>query len=347
MTDIAAPSRLKAGFLLGAGFDPVFILGLPAIALISALVVIAEPHLFIAVLAMDLWLFGYHHVIATYTRLCFDRESFRRHRFLLFALPPIVFAVTLAAGLGIGIWVISSVYLYWQWFHYARQSWGIAQIYRRKAGQRIAEPEWFSKLVFYLIPVWGILYRSAEQPASFIGLDVRTIPVPHMLVNVVGVCACLALAAWAAMRVRMWLRGELPVAHTLYLVTHFVIFAAAYLAIEDITFGWLCINIWHNLQYLMFVWLFNNQKFRGAIDPNAPLLSRLSQTRNVALYFAVTLSITVVSYAGTRALLDVLAIGLPIILVYQTLNFHHYIVDAVIWKARKKPIQSALSLPQG
>lgn len=348
MTDITATARPRPGYLLGAGFDHVFILGLLAFALLSALVVIQEPRLFPLVLAMDIWLFGYHHVIATFTRLCFDRESVRQHRFLLFWLPPIVLAVTLTVGLGIGIWVIGTIYLYWQWFHYARQSWGIAQIYRRKSGQRIDEPEWFSQVVFWLVPVWGILERSAQQPASFIGLEVRTIPAPPMLADAVGVIACLALVAWVALRLRMWARGELPIVHTLYLVTHFVIFAAAYLVIEDITYGWLAINIWHNLQYLLFVWLFNNQKFRGGIDPKAPLLSRLSQTRNIVHYFVLTLAITIIAYAGIRGLLvDVLAIGFPIILMYQTVNFHHYIVDAVIWKARKKPIQQALSLPQG
>ena len=346
MTDITAVARPKSGYLMGAGFDHVFIFGLPVFALASALVVIQAPQLFPLVLMMDMWLIGYHHVIATYTRLCFDRESVRQHRFLLFWLPPIVLTVTLAAGLGIGLWVIGTVYLYWQWFHYARQSWGIAQIYRRKAGQRIGEPEWFSQFVFYLVPVWGILERSAQQPATFIGLEIRTLPVPPMLADAVGVVACIALIAWVALRARMWVRGELPLVHTLYLVTHFIIFAAAYLVIEDITYGWLAINIWHNLQYLLFVWLFNNQKFRGGIDPKARLLSHLSQTRNIVRYFAFTLAITIAAYAGIRTLvIDVLAVSIPIILMYQTVNFHHYIVDAVIWKARKKPIQTALSLP--
>ncbi len=347
MTDITALPRSNPGFLLGTRFDTTFILALPLFALLSAMVVIAEPSLFPIVLAMDLWLFGYHHVIATYTRLCFDRESFAQHRFLLFWLPPLVLVATLAVGLGLGVWVISTVYLYWQWFHYARQSWGVAQIYRRKAGSRISEPLWFSQLVFYLVPVWGILYRSYEQPATFIGIEVWTFPVPGLLVDAVGAAACLGVALWCALRVRMWLRGELPVAHTLYVVSHFVMFAAAYVLIDDITYGWLAVNIWHNTQYLLFVWLFNNQKYRNGVDPKARFLSTLSQTGSIARYFAATLAITVIAYAGTRyLLLDVMAIAVPIILIYQTLNFHHYIVDSVIWKARKRPIQAALSLPQ-
>jgi hypothetical protein len=347
MTDLALSAQPRPGYLLNSGFDSLFVLGLPIFALLSALVVIQQPSLFPIVLAMDLWFFGYHHVVATYTRLCFDRESFRQHRFALFYLPPLVLAATLAVGLGIGVWAIVTIYLYWQWFHYARQSWGIAQIYRRKAEHKFTEPEWFSKLAFWAVPVWGILQRSAEQPAAFIGLDLWTFPVPMWAAHAAGIATVLILGAWAFLRLRMWQRGELPVVQTLYVITHFIIFGAAYVFIEDITYGWLAINIWHNLQYLLFVWLFNNQKFRGGIDPRAPLLSRLSQARNVALYFMVTLGITIVVYAGVQAFVaDLLVLAIPVILLYQTANFHHYIVDSLIWKARKKPIQKVLALSE-
>jgi hypothetical protein len=36
---------------------------------------------------------------------------------------------------------------------------------------------------------------------------------------------------------------------------------------------------------------------------------------------------------------------LPVALVtYQAINFHHYIVDGVIWKVRKKSLQKTLQI---
>jgi len=32
------------------------------------------------------------------------------------------------------------------------------------------------------------------------------------------------------------------------------------------------------------------------------------------------------------------------LVIYQTINFHHYIVDSIIWKLRKRPIQATLGL---
>ena len=71
----------------------------------------------------------------------------------------------------------------------------------------------------------------------------------------------------------------------------------------------------------------------------------LSQSRNVALYFLFGLALTSAIYLALDYLLsDVMAIGGAVVLVYMTLNFHHYIVDSMIWKARKKPMQKVLGL---
>lgn len=341
-----APPRI--GYLRGPGFDLTFIFGVLALAVLAVATVLYRPDLFMAVVLLDLWILGYHHVIATYTRLCFDAESYRQNRFLILHLPIIVFAVTIGMAAGLGLWVIGSVYLYWQWFHYTRQSWGVGQVYRRKAPQAFEEPKWLTLSAFYLLPLWGILSRSHQAPETFLGLELRVIPVPGALVEVVGLAAQVALVAWVLWRLRLWTKGHLPIAQTLYLLSHFFIFWLGYLAIRDISIGWLAINVWHNAQYLLFVWFFNNQRFRNGVEPKARLLSWLSQSRNVALYFLFGLAVTSVVYVSLDLLLsDLLAISGAVVVVYMALNFHHYVVDSLIWKARKKPLQKILGLKAG
>jgi hypothetical protein len=108
-------------------FDLVFILGIFWLALVTGAIVLAAPELFMPVLILDLWFLGYHHVIATYTRLCFDAESFRQRGFLVYGFLPAVAILTLLVAWQIGLWVIVSIYFYWQWWHYTRQSWGISR----------------------------------------------------------------------------------------------------------------------------------------------------------------------------------------------------------------------------
>ncbi len=112
MSTAAVSQPLPAGWLRSAGFDHFFITGIAAFALLSAAAVVARPELFGLILLADLWLLGYHHVIATFTRLAFDRESLREHRFFVFYLPFIVIGATFALALSVGVWVIATVYLY-------------------------------------------------------------------------------------------------------------------------------------------------------------------------------------------------------------------------------------------
>ena len=347
MAEVATAAAIASpGWLRNREFDGVFIVGVAVIAVMSGLIVVADPNLFGPVLFADLWLLGYHHVIATYTRLCFDKQSFHEYRFELFVLPAIVFAFTFALAWGAGVWAVTTLYLYWQWFHYTRQSWGISQVYRAKSGGRVDDSPMFAKLCFYLVPAFGILYRSWQEPARFLFQEVWVIPVPDLLLAVVGVAALASLGAWVVTRVRAWREGRLPVAHTLYMLSHFTVFAVGYVLIEDITYGWLVINIWHNAQYILFVWLFNTNRFKGGVDDGAKLLSTLAQPKNIMLYFGFTLAVSTGIYyvltwlTGTGALA-----GAPLfVLVFQAVNFHHYIVDSKIWKVRKKPMQQTLDL---
>lgn len=349
MASISESMVRPAGWLRGPSFDIGFVVGTTAVALASGAAVVANPKLFGLILLLDIWLLGYHHVIATYTRLCFDRESFRQHRFLILWLPFLVFAATLGLAMGFGLWVLGSVYLYWQCFHYARQSWGVSQVYRRKSDGLVNESETLSKFAFYLLPLWGILYRSWQAPETFLGLEIRVIPVPGLLVDVVGVAAVATLALWTALRIRAFWEGRGPVAHSLYMASHVIVFFVGYIYIEDVTYGWLVINIWHNAQYLLFVWLFNTNRFRDGRDPKAEFLSWISQPKRWWAYFAVCFVLTTLLYRGIDSFEAVFySFGLPsLIVIYQAINFHHYIVDSVIWKVRKAPLQKTLGLNRG
>lgn len=277
------------GWLRGPAFDSVFVVGTALLAIASGFAVVSSPQLFVPILVINLWLFGYQHVIATFTRLCFDQESLRAHRFLVFGLPFLVLAAVAAASSLFGFWVLATVYFYWQWFHYSRQSFGVSQVYRRKAGGAADENEHWAKATFYLVPLWGILHRSHQDPGTFLGIDLWVLPVPGWAVDVVGFAAMVSLAWWAATRLLAWWQGRLAIAHTLYMISHFAVFGIGYVAIASIDAGWLVLNMWHNTQYILFVWLFNNSRFRDGIDAKAQFLSWLSQSRNFWLYGLVCL----------------------------------------------------------
>ena len=74
--DVAAPRT----YIRSREFDSTLLLAPIVAGLAAALVVTADPRLYPFLLVADLWLLGYHHVVATYTRLAFDTQSLRRNR---------------------------------------------------------------------------------------------------------------------------------------------------------------------------------------------------------------------------------------------------------------------------
>lgn len=339
------------GLLRSWQFDGSFILGIPLLAIASGFLVAYNNDLFLPVLAADLWILGYHHVIATYTRLAFDVQSFRENRALIFYLfPAVALGVILLAVFG-GAWVVSTVYLYWQWWHYTRQSEGISKAYRGKSREMDHGNPYILRAAFYAVPVTAILAVSHRGPTEFLFFPLRTLPVPdYLLFGVASVSAVLVIL-WIIQLVKAYLAGKLAVAHTTYVLSHFLVYYVAYIHIENINYGWLTINIWHNAQYILFVWLFNNRRFQGKPSETQRFLSTISQNGRFLLYMATCLAIsTLVYFLISRYLSTSISAAFAItttmsgLIIYQTINFHHYIVDSLIWKLRKPKIRQNLGL---
>jgi hypothetical protein len=313
------------------------LLAAPILAgLATALVVTTDPRLYPFLLVADLWLLGYHHVVATYTRLAFDTQSLRRNRVLAVDLLIAVTLLTIGVAMTAGAWVIASAFLYLQWFHYMRQGRGIARMYYQATpdGQRPGSRDLAADFVIYLVPIYGIAERTSMMGDTFLGLPVKVVVLPESVVMLLGILATAAVLTWAVKSMRAAMNETLDLPYTAFIVSHIGIFLVAYTLVGDVNAGWLAINVWHNLQYVLVVWMSNAKRYEAGIDPSARFLSRLSQPGRVTMYFACCLAITTI----VCALLDqftVLALGrgLAITLgVYMAISFHHYIVDALIWK---------------
>lgn len=339
------------GLLRSFEFDAFFVVGVPAIAIASGFLVAYNGELFPPVLVADLWLLGYHHVVSTYTRLAFDMESFRENRSLILYLLPAVAAAVVVLAVSIGPWVVTTVYLYWQWWHYTRQSEGISKAYAAKSRDKELGHPIVRRAAFYAVPTMGILAVSYRSPEEFLFLPVRTLPVSGTVLAVAELATAALVVLWVADQYRAYRAGKLASAYVVYVLSHFAIFYIAYVQVSEINYGWLTVNVWHNLQYILFVWLYNNRRFNGRAGTQQRLLSRISQDGRFVLYFGTCLVISTAVYLlialylanGVSTVFAVSATTAAVI-VYQTINFHHYVVDSLIWKLRKPKIQQTLGL---
>lgn len=333
----------RSPYLYGPLFDRLFLFGTVAVALILGALATISPTMFVTVVLVDIWLFANPHVIATYTRMAFDKNHIKKHWFLIFCLPPIVFVLVTMVALAYELGGLFTLYFIAQTYHVTRQSFGIARAYRRADPQAV-EPDYLSESLIYLFPLWGLLHRCAAAPDSFYGYPIHLPPVSSALSDATGLVATLLLIGWLYRQISLALAGRLNTGHSLFVASHLFITSVAYLWATDITSGWLVLNIWHNLQYLMFVWLQNVRRdsplpgASGKPFTNAQNLSGLSSPLiNAGKYLTVCLILGAVMYQSlTVAGEQLIWLGLPaVFILHFTFNFHHYLVDGVIWKRRK------------
>jgi len=318
-------------------FDAVLIFGVLGVALVMGSIAAISPTLFFTVLMIDVWLFAYPHVTSTYTRIAFDRESFRRHWFLVFGLPPIVLAATSAVAMVWSVGGLFTVYFVWQTYHYTRQSFGIARAYQVK-GKRSMKRDWLADAVVYAFPLWGLLHRAAQGHKAFYGYPLFLLDVPGVVAQLAGAGALALGVVWAAREASRWASGVVHAGHSLFVLTHVFITILSYVLFPDITTGWLFINIWHNAQYLLFVWARNASRFAGKANARkSRFLSHLCQPANAWQYFGFCVLFGAAQYELIKRGAEQLAWAtFPVLLVlYLTVNFHHYLVDSVIWKRKR------------
>ncbi|MBL4790684.1 MAG: hypothetical protein JKY60_17105 [Kordiimonadaceae bacterium] len=330
------------------------IFGVLILAIMSGVIVLLNPALFIPVLFADLWLLGYHHVISTFTKLAGTAQDREDNKFLIYYLPFIVLGAVFSIQYLVGTWAIVTIYFFWQWYHYTRQSYGISTFYRHKSGvKNSSTPPRLDLAAIWAVPIWGVVHRCAQGWEKFLFQPVWLPQIPLWADTVVGVAASAVLLWWFVTKITDWSQGNLAYGSFFYVVSHHTAFYIGYIFIPDITFGWLVSNIWHNAQYILFVWLFNQNRFQSAeTKEQSPVLHWLSQRNpfRTLAYFFVSIVLTTLLYNGLDMGVnwisgaDTAKVAAFTIILYQTINFHHYIVDSRIWKARKKSHQKIMKI---
>jgi len=330
---------MQTAWLKDTRFDLGFIAGIALIASAMSGITILWPALFLTMLAVHSWAFGYEHLWATYTKLFGHAEDRSRHLYLLLFFPIILFILYLigrAHGM-IGLYV---VYFFGQFFHTVRQSWGLAQEYRRQAGGLIWDSRRLSEITLWSIPIWGFLYRCNQRPDEFLFQDFWLPPVSRATVIIAAITSAILWLYWMYSRVKAYRRRELALGHTLYMISHALIYLAGYILIDELCSGWLLVNVWHNVQYIAYVWFYHNRRFASGVNPHARTLSWLTQRGygRLALYCALTLAFALPVYyvlplAGTSfdALVKNTAVPAAIT-VGLSLTFHHYLIDSLVWR---------------
>ncbi len=310
------------------------------------------------------------HLVATWSRVYFDRREVKERPGALLFMPGIIFAfVALTTwrggefialvhdGLGftpvpphevggLGSRLLNSVILYWATWHFVAQNWGILRIYQRKS----AEPEsslamMLEKPLLLLFVLWCVLYRIHTGPRVLFGTEIfYLLPSRDVVFALLAVVVTL-LGVYLVDRVQTrdapwakaaWVRAA-------FLFCAFLGFFVPFQMITtDDTSAFAAAACWHGFQYLGMVRFYHRNTWRAGVDPDAKIISWLSQPgwKRGVLYMAFLGALAGSVYG--------VIYGLSLVtrdsgwnfytwgaVVWITLTLSHYWLDGVIWKLRR------------
>ena len=275
-------------------------------------------------------LLGFPHFCATHVRLHLDQDCRERHRWLVVAAP---LAVATLVAVAIFSWNLLPVlvlgwYLLQTW-HANRQNFGIMRRYIRMSGTSPNNPvNRLAEAGIEILP-WAAVTTALMVPnKTYQGYPIFVPPsevLTPLLIGLWGLAVFVTTAYIAFEAYEFYKKRSVP-GRILCFLSGALINITAWVLVSDIIWGYLVVSVWHALQYVSYV-----HAFRSSPPPGANVL-KLSLKPHLGLLFVAGLTL--------HFLLKGMNAWIPtaMVVIHLSMNFHHYLADAFIWKAPKPAV---------
>ena len=295
------------------------------------------------------------HLVSTWTRVYFDPREWKARPVSLVVMPLLVsvavFTITIKLEL-FGQRLLNSAILYWATWHFVAQNWGILRIYQRKSGEPVTS--FATKLerpLLLLVVLFTMAHRIATGPRILFGVEVLYPPIPRELVLTlllpIGVLTGMLLASRLRERNAPWAKAAW-IRFAFIACSFLGFFVPFQLITSDDTSAFAAAASWHGFQYLGMVRYYHRNTWRAGVDPQAKVISWLSQPgwARGALYVAMLLALAGAVYGVIYALSLVTPWSFYTWagIVWVSLTLSHYWMDGVIWKLRRSELAQRVGI---
>jgi len=290
------------------------------------------------------WVCNWPHFTSTSYRLYHSPDNVRQYPLTALIVPWVVIAGALgsfAAPTVIAPYFVKLVSI-WSPYHFSGQTLGIALIYARRAGVQVGKAERFalSSFIYSTFIAQTIRYETGRQSFDDSGITYPSMGLPSWSIAVANLWLILTGLALLFFFARWCLRNKrmIPPIVLLPALTQFVWFGPGS--------GWQSFNefvpFFHSLQYLLIAWSMQLKEKMDLdhIKPSARYVGTESARWGLmnlglgAFFFYVLPHIT-----ATRIGVDVaFATGV----IVGAVQLHHFFIDGVIWKLKRKTVVSPL-----
>lgn len=266
------------------------------------------------------------HFAASTVRLYTKPRSFEEHRFLTSVLPLVTLmalflSMFLAASLGRHV---LALYLTWSPFHYSAQAYGLAMLYCYRSGASPTDGERRLLRAACLLP---FLRSFLDSPAAGIEwfvpawlLDLPTAAaIRRGLIIVLSLLTFAVPLIWALGLVRR--QARVPFISLLVVVSN-----GLWFVVLNYINAFMVATVFHGLQYLAIVTIFHVKDHPGG-----------GWLRPTVGFYAACLGLGYLLFNVWPYAFVGMGFGLAesMLLVAATINVHHFIVDAYIWRLRQ------------
>jgi hypothetical protein len=242
-----------------------------------------------------------------------------------------------------GAVILRSVLFYWATWHFAAQAWGILKLYHRKQGAVGTRLGKLEKALVFLPAAFFVLRRLKTGPWMLFGAYILHPSVPALLVNALGgfiIVLSIVYLIWIA-------RERVHYVRPLYLAANAFGFFVPYMLMQDGSSAFAAAALWHAIQYIGIVWIFNRKQLTAPDVVRRDWMDRvmiyLSQPRRTWLYFASMIVPGFAAYVLVKLIMPVYHFSLEeaVGVVWSAGTLAHYYLDGVIWKFKRYAPQMA------
>jgi Flp pilus assembly protein TadD len=319
--------------------------------LIVPLLALARTRLEVEEIALLVAAFGStgHHLPGL-LRAYGDRELFARYR-LRFTAAPVFFASLCLLFSAAGLEALAVMAVLWGAWHGLAQVYGIGRIYDAKLA--LFDPR-TALLDRWMCIAWfgaGLVFSPGRMAHLLDGLyrcGVPALPAAGVRGFQLFWAAGTALVslAFLAHLLRQRARGQRQSpAKLLLMAMSFGYWWYAMVGIRDVVLGIALFEIFHDVQYLSIVWVYNRRRVASGRGIG-PLLKSVFQPRaaRVGVYLGLVLAYGALSYAAHATHGEIERALLAFVLASGFLHFYY---DAFIWNLREPATREGLALAGG
>jgi len=281
--------------------------------------------------------FANPHLMSTYFRTYTCKAEFERYKpYTLYLLILLIIGLALCIN-SFGfqfLWILGSVYFYWQWWHHSRQSYGLGRKYQHSKEYQLSPLDSkLNDLVIWSVAILGIALKSNLAGDRYENIPIKVLHLPIDLIVFLLISVLVYIIFYLGRQLHLMLTHK--IVQGLFLI-HWAIQSFVFICFFGLLptdIGIIAASFWHCTQYISYTHCHQQRKANSNMLQH-PFWKNLFQTDNWMVYLGVLLAFSFLIPAfkvGFGALqLSSLALAFS-----MGLTFHHYILDGLIWTRKE------------